>query len=79
MDILYRRVGSTNPEIQPNATSVAYQSWMLSQIAEEQNDKVQAAERCRAVLEFQRFLTAADHDSIVFTCQKIVSSPATKD
>jgi hypothetical protein len=71
---LIKKMGPSNPDTQPFATSVAYQSWMLSQIATEQNDHVNAAEQCRSVLEFQRFLNSADHDSIVSACHKILAN-----
>jgi tetratricopeptide (TPR) repeat protein len=48
--------------------AIAYQSWMLSRIALQQNDQIDAGKQCRTVLDFQTFLAAADHDSFVSAC-----------
>jgi tetratricopeptide (TPR) repeat protein len=48
--------------------AIAYQSWMLSRIALQQNNQIEARKHCRTVLDFQTFLAAADHDSFVSAC-----------
>ena len=62
----FKRVGTNNAGAQGiYGRAIAYQSWMLSKIALQQNDHIEAGKQCRTVLDFQRFLGAADHDSFV--------------
>jgi TonB family protein len=59
--------------------AIAYQSWMLSKIALQQNDHIEAGKQCRTVLEFQTFLGTADHDSFVSACEQAIKNPMPKD
>lgn len=59
-------------------TAIAYLSSMLSKIATEQNDQMEAGKQCRTVLEFEGFLASTDHDSIVSACHQTVSEPPSK-
>jgi len=64
-----KRVGSSVPGAREvYGRAIAYQSWMLSRIALQQNDQIEAGKQCRNVLNFQTFLAAADHDSFVSAC-----------
>jgi TonB family protein len=59
--------------------AIAYQSWMLSKIALQQNDHIEAGKQCRTVLDFQTFLGTADHDSFVSACEQAIKNPTPKD
>ncbi len=48
--------------------AIAYESWMLSRIALQQNNQIEEGKQCRVVLDFQASLDAADHDSFVSAC-----------
>jgi tetratricopeptide (TPR) repeat protein len=66
-----KRVGSKAPKAAGvYGRAIASQSWMLSRIASQQNDQTEAAKQCRRVLDFQNFLSAADHDSFVSACTR---------
>jgi TonB family protein len=55
--------------------AIAYQSWMLSKIALQQNDRIEVGKQCRTVLDFQTFLDTADHDSFVSACEQSINNP----
>jgi TonB family protein len=59
--------------------AIAYQSWMLSKIALQQNDLIEAGKQCRVVLDFQSFLAASDHDSFMSACEQTMRSRAPKN
>ena len=76
----FERVGSKQPGAREvYGRAIAYQSWMLSRIASQQNDQVEAGKRCRMVLDFQTFLGTADHDSFVSACEQAIKNPTPKD
>ena len=67
----FRRAGSGDTGArQAYGREIAHQAWMLSKLALERNDLVDAARQCRSVLEFQTFLETQDHDSFVPACQQ---------
>jgi TonB family protein len=71
-----KRVGSSNPGAREvYGRAIAYQSWMLSKIALQQNDHLDAGKQCRVVLDFQTFLGTADHDSFVSACEEAIKNP----
>jgi tetratricopeptide (TPR) repeat protein len=75
-----KRVGSKNAGAREvYGRAIAYQSWMLSKIALQQNDHIEAGKQCRVVLDFQTFLVAADHDSLVSACEQAIKDPAPKE
>jgi hypothetical protein len=75
-----KRVGSSQPGAREvYGRAIAYQSWMLSTIALQQNDHIEAGKQCRTVLDFQTFLNTADHDSFVSTCEQAIKNPTPKD
>jgi TonB family protein len=75
-----KRVGSSQPGAREvYGRAIAYQSWMLSKIALQQNDHIEAGKQCRTVLDFQTFLGTADHDSFVSACEQAVKNPTPKD
>ena len=59
--------------------AIASQSWMLLKIALQQNDHIEAGKQCRTVLDFQTFLSTADHDSLVSACEQAIKNPTPKD
>jgi TonB family protein len=66
-----KRVGSSLPGAREvYGRAIAYLSWMLSRIALQQNNQMEAGKQCRTVLDFQTFLGAADHDSFVSACSR---------
>jgi len=72
----FKKVGSGNTSArQSYGRAIAYQSWMLSTLALQQNNKMEAAKQCRVVLDFQSFLSANDHDSFLATCQRAIANP----
>jgi len=71
----FRRVSSGHSGArQVYGRAIANQSWMLSKIAVQQNDKVEAARQCREVLDFETFLDAADHDRFVSACEQLAGT-----
>lgn len=76
----FKKAGSDDkPLRQKYGRPIAYQSWMLSKLALQQNDLVEAEKQCRTVLDFQAFLTPTDKNSYVLACQQITSTPAPKN
>jgi tetratricopeptide (TPR) repeat protein len=76
----FKRVGSSQPGAREvYGRAIAYQSWMLSKIALQQNDLIEAGKQCRTVLDFQTFLGAADHASFVSACEQAIKNPTPKD
>ncbi len=74
-----KRVGSSNAGAREvYGRAIAYQSWMLSRIALQQNDHIEAGKECRRVLDFQTFLGTADHDSFVSACEEVLKNPTPK-
>jgi TonB family protein len=74
-----KRIGSSNSGArEAYGRAIAYQSWMLSKSALQQNDRLEGAKQCRNVLDFQAFLAAVDHDSAVSACEKSINSPSPK-
>jgi TonB family protein len=74
-----KRIGSSNPGARDvYGRAIAYQSWMLSKIAFQQNDHVEAAKQCHNVLDFHAFLGTADHDSFVSACEQAIKGPTPK-
>jgi hypothetical protein len=51
---------------------------MLSKLALQQNNHIEAAKQCRTVLDFQAFLGTVDHDSFVSTCEQAIKNPTPK-
>ena len=73
----FKKAGSSHPDTQAfYGRAIAYQSWMLSKLALQQNDSLEAAKQCRMVLDFQSYLAAADHDSVVSACEGAVKKSA---
>jgi TonB family protein len=76
----FKRVGSSNPGTQEAyGRAIAYQSWMLSKIALQQNDRIEANKQCRTVLDFRTFLGTTDLESFVSVCEQAIKNPTTKD
>ncbi len=76
----FKKAGSGNTALRlAYGHPIAYQSWMLSRLALQQNDTVEAGKQCRTVLDFQAFLTLTDRNSFVAACQQIISTPAPKN
>jgi hypothetical protein len=48
---------------------------MLSKIALQLNDHIEAGKQCQTVLDFQTFLGTADHDSFVSACEQAIKNP----
>jgi|HubBroStandDraft_1064217.scaffolds.fasta_scaffold00210_8 TonB family protein len=72
----FKGVGSSRPGAREvYGRAIAYQSWMLSKIALQQNDHIEAGKQCRTVLDFQTFLDTADHDSFVSACEQATKNP----
>ena len=72
----YKEAGSDSPGAQQvYGRGIAYQSWMLSKIALQQNDHIEAGKQCRVVLDFQSSLGTADHDSFVSACEQASKNP----
>jgi len=70
-----KRVGSSAPGAREvYGRAIAYQSWMLSRIALQQNEPLEVGKQCRTVLDFQTFLGAASHDSFVSACTQGLSA-----
>lgn len=73
----FKRAGSSNAGVrQTYGRAIAYQSWMLSKLALQQNDLPEAAKQCRSVMDFQSFLSTTDHDSFVSACEQAIRSMA---
>lgn len=76
----FKKAGSGNNALrQTYGRPIAYQSWMLSKLALEQGDPVEAGKQCRTVLDFQAFLTPTDRNSFVPACQQVISSAGPKN
>jgi len=76
----FKRVGSGNPgSQQAYGRAIAYQSWMLAKLASQQNDPAEASKQCGAVFEFQTFLSATDHESVVAACQDTIGHSGPKN
>jgi TonB family protein len=72
----FKGAGSSRPAAREvYGRAIAYQSWMLSKIALQQNDHIEAGKQCRTVLDFQTFLDTADHDSFVSACEQALKNP----
>jgi len=75
----FKKVGSRNLSAQQvYGRAIAYQAWMLSKLASQRNDPVDADKQCRTVLEFQSFLSTTDRESFVSTCEQTIKSPPAK-
>jgi tetratricopeptide (TPR) repeat protein len=75
----FKRAGSKNPgDRQTYGRAIAYQSWMLSKLALQQGNHIEAGKQCHTVLDFQTFLSAVDHDSIVSACEQEIRNRAAK-
>ncbi len=57
---------------------IAYQSWMLSELALQQHQSGDAIKYCRTVVDFQEFLKPADHDLFVPSCIQTISNSEKK-
>jgi tetratricopeptide (TPR) repeat protein len=58
----FKKAGSNHPDTQEiYGRAIAYQSWMLSKIALQQNDHIEAGKQCHTVLDFQTFLSTTNH------------------
>jgi TonB family protein len=69
----FRKTGSNNASAQQSyGRAVAYESWTLSKLAFQQDNSIEAARHCRKVLDFQTFLAASDHDSVVSACERAI-------
>jgi TonB family protein len=76
----FKKAGSGNNALQQMyGRPIAYQSWMLSKLALQQGDSVEAGKQCRTVLDFQAFLTPTDQNSFVPACQQIISSAGSRN
>lgn len=72
----FKNAGSSNPGArQTYGRAIAYQSWMLSKLARQQNNPYDVEKNCRTVLDFQVFLTPADHDSFISACGQATATP----
>jgi len=72
----FKRVGASHPGArEAYGRAIAYQSWMLSKIALQLNDHIEAGKQCQTVLDFQTFLGTADHDSFVSACEQAIKNP----
>ncbi len=66
----FKNAGSGNPGAQQiYGRAIAYESWMLSKLSRQQNNTSEVEKNCRTVLDFQAFLTPADHDSFISICE----------
>jgi|GEM_PF-4621721 len=66
----FKNAGPGNPGLQQiYGRAIAYQSWMLSKLSRQQNNTSEVEKNCRTVLDFQAFLTPADHDSFISICE----------
>jgi tetratricopeptide (TPR) repeat protein len=75
----FKKVGPSNPGAQQAyVEAIASQSWMLSKLAVQQKNNAEAVKDCQAVLEFQNFLSAAQHDSFVPECQQVIMQAVPK-
>jgi len=75
----FKSVGSGNPGArQAYGRAIAYQSWMVSKLATQQNEPAEAVKQCRTVLDFKSYLDRADGD-FVTTCQQVISNPGPKN
>jgi TonB family protein len=72
----FKKTGSGDPDArQFYGEVIANDSWMLSEVERSLKNYPEAINRCRTVLEFQEFLSAASRDSIVSGCQKTIAEP----
>jgi TonB family protein len=66
----FKKAGAGNPGAQQAyGRGIAQESWMLLKLARERGDSTDATKQCRTIMEFQSFLNAKDHDSVVSACQ----------
>ncbi len=72
----FKRVGPDANLKQKLGTEIAYRSWMLTLLALQQNDHVEAAKRCQSVMDYQQYLGTSYHDQALATCQKELNPPA---
>jgi TonB family protein len=76
----FKRTDSHNAAArQVYGRGVAYQAWNLSKLASQRNDSAEFGKQCRKLLEFQDYLSAADHNPFVSACQTPISSPVPKN
>jgi hypothetical protein len=76
----FKDAGTRNPGAsQTYGRAIAYQSWMLSKLAGQQNNPSDAARECHTVLDFQAFLSKTDHDSFVSTCEQATAAPTSQN
>ena len=76
----FKKAGSNHPDTQETyGRAIAHQSWMLSKIALQQNDHIEAVKQCHTVLDFQTFLSTTNHDSFVSICEQAVKGSAPKE
>jgi tetratricopeptide (TPR) repeat protein len=76
----FKKAGANHPgDREAHGQAIADQSWMLSKIALQTNDHIEAGQQCRMVLGFQAFLSAGDRDSFVSACEQTIRNPTPKD
>ncbi len=76
----FKDAGSNDPGgRQTYGRAIVYQSWMLSKLAQQQNNPSEAAKECHTVLDFQSFLSTTDHDSFVSVCEQATAIPTPKN
>lgn len=76
----FKDAGSSNPGgRQTYGRAIAYQSWMLSKLARQQNNPSEAAKECHTVLGFQSFLNSTDHDSFISACEQAIGAATPKN
>ena len=76
----FKRAGANHPgEREVYGRAIADESWMLSKIAMQTNDHIEAGQQCRRVLDFQAFLSPGDHDSFVSACEQTIRNPTPRN
>jgi tetratricopeptide (TPR) repeat protein len=76
----FKRVSSQNASAQQAlGSAIARLSWLLSKTAMKQNKSAEAAKQCRTMLDFKDFLKTPDRDSMLSTCQQVISEDPGKN